>query len=147
MASREGSTLCCLWLRYLTLRWLFHIRADDPFLASILDLDFVFDVSHGSTFAPHDVGAVAVIDGSMFASASDEQSFVLIRKRNPQVDALEAIGSSSTNGSQRRASGLERRRCRIQQVWHPDSCPHERLLLYLHVVTEDSSCSFSNTRV
>ncbi|EAL90074.1 killer toxin sensitivity protein (IKI3), putative [Aspergillus fumigatus A1163] len=31
--------------------------------ASILDLDFVFDVSHGSTFAPHDVGAVAVIDG------------------------------------------------------------------------------------
>ncbi|KAF7114330.1 hypothetical protein CNMCM5793_008282 [Aspergillus hiratsukae] len=31
--------------------------------ASILDVDFVFDVSHGSTVAPHDVGAVAVIDG------------------------------------------------------------------------------------
>ncbi|RHZ73514.1 hypothetical protein CDV55_109099 [Aspergillus turcosus] len=31
--------------------------------ASILDVDFVFDVSHGSTVPPHDVGAVAVIDG------------------------------------------------------------------------------------
>ncbi|EAW10179.1 Elongator subunit IKI3 [Aspergillus clavatus NRRL 1] len=31
--------------------------------ASILDADFVFDVSHGSTAIPNDVGAVAVIDG------------------------------------------------------------------------------------
>ncbi|PLN78888.1 elongator complex protein 1 [Aspergillus taichungensis] len=31
--------------------------------ASILDVDFVFDVSHGSTVAPEDVGATAVIDG------------------------------------------------------------------------------------
>ncbi|OOF97813.1 hypothetical protein ASPCADRAFT_141486 [Aspergillus carbonarius ITEM 5010] len=31
--------------------------------ASILDVDFVFDVSQGSTTSPDDVGAVAVIDG------------------------------------------------------------------------------------
>lgn len=31
---------------------------------SILDVEFVFDVANGSTFIPHDVGAVAVIDGS-----------------------------------------------------------------------------------
>lgn len=33
-------------------------------IGSILDADFVFDVSHGSTLVPHDVGAVAVLDGS-----------------------------------------------------------------------------------
>lgn len=33
---------------------------------SILDVDFVFDVGHGSTLIPHDVGAVAVIDGSKY---------------------------------------------------------------------------------
>lgn len=27
-------------------------------------MDFIFDVSPGSTLVPHDVGAVAVIDGS-----------------------------------------------------------------------------------
>lgn len=32
----------------------------------MLDMDFVFDVFHGSTAVPNDVGAVAVIDGSMF---------------------------------------------------------------------------------
>ncbi|KAE8340311.1 hypothetical protein BDV24DRAFT_63860 [Aspergillus arachidicola] len=30
---------------------------------SILDAEFIFDVSHGSTVVPNDVGAVAVIDG------------------------------------------------------------------------------------
>ncbi|KAJ5569907.1 uncharacterized protein N7459_009337 [Penicillium hispanicum] len=30
---------------------------------SILDLDYVFDINHGSTVIPDDVGAVAVIDG------------------------------------------------------------------------------------
>lgn len=35
-------------------------------IGSILDVDFVFDVSHGSTMIPHDVGAVAVVDGSKF---------------------------------------------------------------------------------
>ncbi|GES62588.1 elongator complex protein 1 [Aspergillus terreus] len=32
---------------------------------SILDMDFVFDVAHGSTVPPNDVGAVAVIDGKI----------------------------------------------------------------------------------
>ncbi|KAL4889007.1 IKI3 family-domain-containing protein [Aspergillus ambiguus] len=32
---------------------------------SILDMDFVFDVAHGSTVSPNDVGAVAVIDGKI----------------------------------------------------------------------------------
>lgn len=31
---------------------------------SLLDVDFVFDVCNGSTLIPHDVGAVAVLDGS-----------------------------------------------------------------------------------
>lgn len=31
---------------------------------SILDMDHVFDIAHGSTVIPDDVGAVAVIDGS-----------------------------------------------------------------------------------
>lgn len=35
-------------------------------IGSILDVDFVFDVFHGSTMIPHDVGAVAVVDGSKF---------------------------------------------------------------------------------
>lgn len=30
----------------------------------IMDLDYVFDITHGSTSIPDDVGATAVIDGS-----------------------------------------------------------------------------------
>lgn len=39
-------------------------RYTDLYLGSILDADWVFDVAHGSTSIPDDVGAVAVIDGS-----------------------------------------------------------------------------------
>lgn len=31
-------------------------------------MDFVFDVFHGSTVVPHDVGAAAVIDGRKYYS-------------------------------------------------------------------------------
>lgn len=34
------------------------------FAGSMLDMDSVFEVFHGSTVVPHDVGAVAVVDGS-----------------------------------------------------------------------------------
>ncbi|GAD95521.1 IKI3 family protein [Paecilomyces variotii No. 5] len=51
----------------LSFRW--HQEKALRFVAgsagSILDMDFVFDVSHGSTVSPHDVGAVGVIDGKV----------------------------------------------------------------------------------
>jgi hypothetical protein len=34
-----------------------------------MDSDWVFDVCHGSTAVPHDIGAVGVIDGSKFIGA------------------------------------------------------------------------------
>lgn len=42
-------------------------------LGSLLDVDFVFDVCNGSTLIPHDVGAVAVLDGSKLIVIRDLQ--------------------------------------------------------------------------
>lgn len=41
---------------------------------SLLDVDFVFDTCNGSTLIPHDVGAVAVIDGSKFEQCQSCQT-------------------------------------------------------------------------
>jgi elongator complex protein 1 len=39
-------------------------------LGSIMDADYVFDITHGSTSIPDDVGATAVIDGSKYSDLS-----------------------------------------------------------------------------
>lgn len=44
-------------------------------LGSLLDVDFVFDVCNGSALIPHDVGAVAVIDGSKLIVIKDLPPF------------------------------------------------------------------------
>lgn len=62
-------------------------------------MDFVFDVSQGSTTSPDDVGAVAVIDGSK-SHHHIYWSNVADGERNPQIDSSEAGGSSSSYGSQ-----------------------------------------------
>jgi hypothetical protein len=52
---------------------------------SILDADYVFDINHGSTSIPDDVGAVAVIDGSKYSvqgyhtvGASNKSQYLLL---------------------------------------------------------------------
>lgn len=37
-------------------------------------MDYVFDIHHGSTVIPDDVGAVAVIDGSEFRESNTSKS-------------------------------------------------------------------------
>lgn len=66
----------------------------------MLDVDFVFDVSQGSTTSPDDVGAVAVVDGSKSLHHTCLTERILTGGRNPQIDSFEAGGSSSSYGSQ-----------------------------------------------
>jgi elongator complex protein 1 len=47
-----------------------HMTKQLIVLGSIVDVDYVFDITHGSTSIPDDVGATAVIDGSKFLMSS-----------------------------------------------------------------------------
>lgn len=68
------------------------------FLGSILDIDFAFDVFHGSTVVPHDVGAVAVIDGSKFSHT--QMKDISNYSRDIEIDSPAAGCSAATHGTQ-----------------------------------------------
>jgi hypothetical protein len=47
----------------------------DKFAGSILDAEWVFEVTPGSTSSPDDFGAVAVIDGSEYNLLQSSEAF------------------------------------------------------------------------
>lgn len=66
-----------------------------------MDCEFVFEVLHGSTTSPHDVGAVAVIDGSeSYVLLIFAQSSCLTIYRKLKADAAEAVRCAAAYGSQ-----------------------------------------------
>lgn len=63
----------------------------------MLDVEFVFDVAHGSTTSPADVGAVGVVDGSMCLPCIYDFK-LLTYDRKLEADSLEAGRCSAPYG-------------------------------------------------
>lgn len=66
MAPRESLALRRRSLWYVYYPAVMSNLQTNDFVGSILDVEFVFEVFHGSTTSPNDVGAVAVLDGRKY---------------------------------------------------------------------------------
>lgn len=66
MAPRKSPALRCRSLWYVQFFAEMSKPQTNGLEGSILDTEFVFEVFHGSTTSPNDVGAVAVLDGRKY---------------------------------------------------------------------------------
>lgn len=95
-------------------------EANELSLGSILDMDYVFDINHGSTSIPHDVGAVAVIDGSEFIMCIMERVLVDANQSFRNIEAYPTATGwcASSHGPQRIDIGFQCCGCGFQQNRH-----------------------------